>query len=216
MFEEGDILKEQCTPLRAVVWRGDVYRPGDHVVVLLDGSEDATNPLNWKAKVTSFFMHEFKGHMNLFFEAEWYHNLVPVEGVSVQYLRDDYSQFILLHPKPYMGWLDNCKPVSRIMHKYFPIHRNRAQGGQEVVALEIGDSLYREVPKVIASPPPYPEVGDIIRAKRNSTNVAQLCVIREVILPCVHHIPSRQEDSRVSYGLPITFQRYYRYIMFGV
>ena len=67
-----DNISDMCTPLRSAVWRAEVYRPGDHVVVLVDGSIDTTHPQNWKAVIRQIFMHEFGGHMDLFFEADWY------------------------------------------------------------------------------------------------------------------------------------------------
>jgi len=74
---EGDLqdiqmsanMSDLCTPLRSVVWRGQVYRPGDHVVVVVDGSNNFTDPSNWKTIIKAIFMHEYNGHMELFFEA---------------------------------------------------------------------------------------------------------------------------------------------------
>ena len=67
-------MRETCTPLREVVWKRHIYRPGNHVVVLLDGSRDATQPTCWKAVILSIFMHKFDGCMQFFFEGSWYKN----------------------------------------------------------------------------------------------------------------------------------------------
>ena len=70
--DTAEHMSEMCTPLRAVVWRKQVYKPGDNVVVLLDGSTNPTQPSNWKVVIQSLFMHKFMGRMQLFFGAIWY------------------------------------------------------------------------------------------------------------------------------------------------
>lgn len=62
-------LSTIVTPLQSIVWKEEVYRPGDHVVVLMDECDDAYNPLTWKVVLQHFFMHEFMGNMQFFFEA---------------------------------------------------------------------------------------------------------------------------------------------------
>lgn len=173
-------MSDTCTPLRAVVWRKQVYRPGDHVVVLLDNSTNRAAPNNWKAVIQSIFMHELIGRMGLFFEANWYKQkltLHPRSGVGT-WDRDEYSQFTVLDPKPLRHQGDNCRLVSRIVHKFFPVHRDSNEGALEVVAMEVGDTLQRELPQSIANCPPFPEVGDIM-----NTVEGKLCVVRDVLLP---------------------------------
>jgi hypothetical protein len=188
-------ISESCTPLRSVVWRGEVYRPGDHVVVLVDGSVDCTHPQNWKAVINCFFMHECNGHMEIFFEAEWYKQRFE-EDTRRQVLswdRDEYSHFTLLDRGLLHAHGNNCRSLSRILHKFFPI----SQGGV-VVALEIGDTLFRELPSTIANCPPFPEVGDILTAiaddsALNGSTIPELCVVREVILQ--RHTNGIDEDD---------------------
>lgn len=178
-------MSDSITPLRASVWRSQVYRPGDHVVVLLDGSTDATHPQNWKAVIRSIFMHEFMGHMEIFFEAEWYHqkyNCEPREK-RITWERDDYSQFTILEPKLLQYTGNNCRPLNRIVHKFFPLQRRGDGRAAEVLAMEIGDTLMRHIPDGLDICPPFPEVGDIMAARRVTTMDPQLCVVREVILP---------------------------------
>jgi hypothetical protein len=173
-------MSDTCTPLRAVVWRKQVYRPGDHVVVLLDGSTNPTEPSNWKAVIQSIFMHEFMGHMELFFEAIWYKQkcMEDRRRNDVTWDRDEYSHFTILEPRPLHYAGNNCRLISRILHKFFPVHRSGDGGALEVVAMEVGDTLLRELPQNIANCPPFPEVGDIM-----TTIEGRLCVVREVFLP---------------------------------
>lgn len=178
-------MSDSTTPLRAAVWRKEVFRPGDHVVVLVDGSTDATHPQNWKAVIRSIFMHEFMGRMEIFFEAEWYHQKYDLESrhKQITWERDDYSGFTILDPKLLQYPGNNCRQLNRIVHKFFPLHRGGDGRAAEVVAVEMGDTLIRDVPDSIAICPPFPEVGDIMTARRGNTMDPQLCVVREVILP---------------------------------
>ncbi|CAM6088558.1 unnamed protein product [Calypogeia fissa] len=173
-------MSDTCTPLRAVVWRKQVYRPEDHVVVLLDGSSNPTDAANWKAVIQSIFMHEFMGRMELFFEAIWYKQKCTEDRRRnfVTWDRDEYSQFTILEPKPLQYQGNNCRLVSRILHKFFPVHWIGTGGALEVIAMEVGDTLVRELPQSISNCPPWPEVGDIM-----TTIEGSLCVIREVLLP---------------------------------
>lgn len=52
-----------------MVWKEEVYQPEDHVVVLVDESDDAYNLGTWKVVMQHFSMHEFVGSMEIFFEA---------------------------------------------------------------------------------------------------------------------------------------------------
>lgn len=171
-------MSDLCTPLRSVVWRKQVYRRGDHVVVARDGSTNFTKPSNWKAVIQAIFMHEFMGQMELFFEAAWYKQKYKQDRMSNEEIwdRDEYSQFTILEPKPLQHKGDNCRLVSQIVHKFFPVHRTGDQGGLEVVALEVGDTLVRELPETIGNCPPFPEVGDIM-----SNMAGNLFVVREVV-----------------------------------
>ncbi|CAM6118115.1 unnamed protein product [Calypogeia fissa] len=173
-------MSDTGTPLRAVVWRKQVYRPGDHVVVLLDGSSNPTDVANWKAVIQTIFMHEFMGRMELFFEAIWYKQKRTEDRRRnfVTWDRDEYSQFTILEPEPLQYQGNNCRLVSRILHKFFPVHWTGTGGALEVVAMEVGDTLVRELPQSISNCPPWPEVGDIM-----TTIEGSLCVIREVLLP---------------------------------
>ena len=157
-------MSDLCTPLRSVVWRKQVYRPGDHVVVAMDGSTNFTEPSNWKAVIQAFFMHEYNGRMELFFEAVWYKQKYRHDRRHNEQIwdRDEYSQFTILEPKPLQFGGDNCRLVSRIVHKFFPVHRTSDEGALEVVAMEVGDTLVRELPETIRNCPPFPEVGDIM------------------------------------------------------
>lgn len=56
------------------------------------------------------------------------------------------------------------------------------RGRREIVTLEIGDALFKEVPVTIANCPPFPEVGEIMSAIVESTSHArtdtELCFVR--------------------------------------
>lgn len=188
-MEDLEEMSDTYIPLRSAVWRGEVFRPGDHVVVLVDGSSDETHPQNWKAVLRKIFVHEFNGRMEILFEADWYRQQYaqdPKRKEVCNWERDEYSQFTLLEPKLTQAHGNNCRPLSRIVHKFFPIRRGGVGGGgREIVALEIGDTLCRDLPGTIGNCPPFPEVGDIMRVfmESSGSTVTELCVVREVILP---------------------------------
>ncbi|CAM6096110.1 unnamed protein product [Calypogeia fissa] len=88
------------------------------------------------------------GRMELFFEAILYKQKCTDDrrhGFST-WDRDEYSQFTILEPKPLQYQGNNCRLVSRILHKFFPVHRRCVGGGLEVVGMEVGDTLVRELP----------------------------------------------------------------------
>lgn len=186
-----DTVSAKVTPLRSVVWKEEVYRPGDHVVVLTDDTDDAYNPVTWKAVVSNFFMHEFMGDMQIFFDALWYSRTWPSDKAAT----DEISGFSL-HKSDFMDdFQESCRPVSRIKHKYMPIRRAippRAKKNAsdpdpepvwEVLALEMEDTWHRRLDVRLATCPPFPVVNDVMRVMRDKArpgNPLCLCVIRRV------------------------------------
>jgi hypothetical protein len=63
--------------ISSILYNGEQYRVGDHVVTRKDGEE--FNPVDtldrhgtWKAKITLLFIHEFRGYHQSFFHARWF------------------------------------------------------------------------------------------------------------------------------------------------
>ena len=66
-----------------------------------------------------------------------------------------------------------------MVHKFFPLEQKNDEGNaMEVVAMEVGDTLERDLPESLVHCPPWLEVHDVMY-----TIQRELCVIREVVLP---------------------------------
>ncbi|KAL3682778.1 hypothetical protein R1sor_000800 [Riccia sorocarpa] len=98
--------------IRSVLFEGVLYKTGDCVVVRHDEAEREP----WLCKITTFFVHSFIGFHEIFFAAKWYELVCCGAKVEVKPYSD--MKVVLEEPALFPG--DNVRPVSQLLHKFFP------------------------------------------------------------------------------------------------
>ncbi|KAL3681794.1 hypothetical protein R1sor_024750 [Riccia sorocarpa] len=98
--------------IRSVLFEGVLYKTGDCVVVRHDEAEREP----WLCKIATFFVHSFIGFHEIFFAAKWYELVCCGAKVKVKPYSD--MKVVLEEPALFPG--DNVRPVSQLLHKFFP------------------------------------------------------------------------------------------------
>lgn len=162
-----------------------MYRVNDLVVIKPDGPS-SSHSWTWKAKVRKFFVHEFQGLKQVFFEGEYYVTIPSSTSVAMA-LEHDLTWMQVVQKDHLQEWCDfNVRLVQQIMFKFIPL----PVCGQNVpvfVAYEREDIAPREHLLAIGKPscvPPYPKVGDVVLARglewQRDRHVFSTAVVRSV------------------------------------
>lgn len=165
--EEGHFKSLLVTSYAKILYKGEFFRAGDHVVVKVDDAvQNVTNVGHWKAKIKTLFCVQYNGECKIFFGAEYYRQCIQsVDGHEELMIHPVMGMSMLQqHPLPYT-W-DCVRPISSLLHKFMALPiRNK------LIAYEIKDISQRQrLLKVgeVGCIPPWLEVNDIVFAHKET------------------------------------------------
>ena len=88
----------------SLLLHGQVYRVNDLVVIKPDGAS-SSHSWTWKAKVRKFFVHEFQGLKQVFFEGEYYVT-IPSSTSMAMALEHDLTWMQVVQKDHLQEWCD--------------------------------------------------------------------------------------------------------------
>ena len=101
----------------SLLLHGQMYRVNDLVVIKLDGAS-SSHSWTWKAKVRKFFVHEFQGLKQVFFEGEYYVIILRSTSVAMA-LEHDLTGMQVVQKDHLQEWCNfNVRLVEQIMFKF--------------------------------------------------------------------------------------------------
>lgn len=158
--KETDGLFEKATAYKKVFFDGEVYTPGDHVVVRADDENPNSCLGHWKAQIKTLFSLQYGGHIMIFFGAEYYKQHIEDNG-DEESLKIDHATGMSIIDKTCLPYNWNCvRPINWLLHKFIPIPR-----GSQLIAYEMQDLNIRARLLEVGYPgcvPPWFEINDVI------------------------------------------------------
>lgn len=159
-IERGHGYFEQITIYNKVLFGGEIYAIGDHVVVRTDDTNEENNVGHWKAQVASFFAMQKNGEFMIFFGANYFRQCIVVADDKEHLKIDDTTGMSILQ-KTFVSYNWDCiRPITSLLHKFIPISH-----GSECIAYETKDLSIRKKLLAYGSPgcvPPWLEEHDIV------------------------------------------------------
>lgn len=183
-IDHEELCVLQVTCYNSVIYKGEVYKVGNDVVVEVDQDHDQPHHTigHWKAHITSFFSMQYKQNWMLFFGAEYYRQCA-VGDENEEYLRIDAitGMSVLEKQRLPFNW-DSIRPISSLLHKFYPLVLPLEQ---KLIAYEIKDLKPRSrllEDGHVGNVPPWLEVNDVVKAIRNLSEIHILyyAVVRDV------------------------------------